>query len=57
MKSVLKFNIPSSIISGSNWKNLEYIELQPNLAVYLQKNVFNKRTLPEIQDKYFISPF
>ena len=57
MKSVLKFNIPSSIISGSNWKNLEYIELQTNLAVYLQKNVFNKRTLPEIQDKYFISPF
>ena len=57
MKSVLKFSIPSSIISDSNWENLEYIELQPNLAVYLQKNVFNKRTFPEIQDKYFISPF
>ena len=33
----MNLSIPSSIVSGSNWKNLKHIELQPNLPVFLQK--------------------
>ena len=35
MKWVSKLNIPSSIISGSNWENLKHIELQPTWVYWL----------------------
>ena len=40
-KWVLKLSIPSRIISGSNWKNLEHIELQTDLpACFLNIRVY-----------------
>ena len=40
MNSVLELNIQSSIISGSNWENLKYVELQPNLPYAYKKRVY-----------------
>ena len=43
MKCLLKLSVPSSIISCSDWKILEYVELQPNLPVAYKKSVHPAR--------------